>query len=83
MPLDVLAVAGLLAHEHQARVLRALAHHRLGRVLPQLAGPASRHRPAQRRRGGSPRDGGRRMLGARFGLAGDGRCPSAGLLPGR
>ena len=46
MPLDVLAITGLLADQHQARVRRAFAHHGLGRALPQVARAASLNRLA-------------------------------------
>jgi hypothetical protein len=47
--LDVLAVAGLLADQHQAGVTGALAEDRLRGPLPQLAGAAPLDRLAQRR----------------------------------
>ena len=40
LALEVLLVTGLLAHQHQARVLAAFAENGLGRALPQVAGPA-------------------------------------------
>ena len=47
MSLDVLAVAGLLADQHQAGACGALAHDRLGGAFPQVAGAAVLHGPAQ------------------------------------
>jgi hypothetical protein len=44
---QVLAIAGLLADEHQPRPLRAVARHRLGRVGPKLAGSAAGRSGAQ------------------------------------
>jgi len=40
MRIDGLLVARLLAHQHQRRRDRALAEHRLGRALPELAATA-------------------------------------------
>jgi hypothetical protein len=39
-PLDVLAIAGLLADEQNPRVRRALAENGLRRILPESAGTA-------------------------------------------
>jgi len=41
LALDVLAVAGLLAHEHHLRLLEPFAEHRLGRALVEIAPPAA------------------------------------------
>ena len=54
--LDVLAVAGLLADQHQPGVARALAEHRLGGVLPELARSALLDRLAQRAQARSRRN---------------------------
>jgi hypothetical protein len=37
----VLLIAGLLADEHDLRAALPLAEHRLGRVSPEVAGPAA------------------------------------------
>jgi hypothetical protein len=43
MPLDVLAVTGLLADQHHAGAQTAFAHHCLGRSFVQVAGAARLH----------------------------------------
>ena len=48
MPLEVLAVAGLLAHEHQPRARRPLTEHGLRGRLPQVTAAAVRRGLAQR-----------------------------------
>src|SRR5829696_495836 len=68
MPLDVLAVTGLLADQHQPRPLQPLAEDRLGSGLVERAGRAARGGFAQLREG--------RVLG-------DQRVGAAGLLAGQ
>ena len=64
VPLEVLLVAGHLADQHQACVLGALAHDRLGRALPQVAGATALDGLAQRRVGEPVRDRWGRAVGA-------------------
>src|SRR5580704_6351297 len=62
MAFDVLAVAGLLADQHQARVRGALAHNRLRGALPQIAGAALLHLPVQAGQRGPLRNRGGRVV---------------------
>ena len=57
-PRQILLVPGLLADEHQLGAARPCAEYRLGRVTPQIAGPAAGGRGTQGAQGGAWRRGG-------------------------
>jgi hypothetical protein len=60
--LDVLAVARLLANQHQGGPAGALSHHRLGRAGIEIASATGMHRALQIAQGRALRNGGNRAV---------------------
>jgi hypothetical protein len=62
VPGHILAVSGLLAHQHDRRPPGAFAHHGLGGTLIQITGPALMDGRAQAGQGCSRRDRSGRVI---------------------